>query len=98
MNTYTLTNTHFSFSIEALREYYPAAHISRISPTPLLLTVADKDTICPTDLALEAYSRALEPKQLHLFNGGHFEAYSGSKFERISKVQVEFLREHLCSQ
>ncbi|KAG9555689.1 Esterase/lipase, partial [Aureobasidium melanogenum] len=84
-------------SIEAFREYLPSAHIQHISPTPLLMTVADNDVLTPTDLALEAYGRALEPKRLHLLPGGHFEAYSGPNFEKNARVQTEFLQTYLCS-
>ncbi|KAI4717938.1 DltD N-terminal domain protein [Aureobasidium sp. EXF-10727] len=84
-------------SIEAFREYMPAAHIHHISPTPLLMTVAENDVLTPTDLSLEAYSRALEPKQPHILPGGHFEAYSGSNFERNVEVQADFLKKYLCS-
>jgi fermentation-respiration switch protein FrsA (DUF1100 family) len=37
--------------------------------------VAAGDHLIPTDLALETYKRALEPKRLVLFAGGHFDAY-----------------------
>lgn len=82
--------------MEALREYNPSAHIHHISPTPLLMTVAENDVLTPTDLALEAYSRALEPKQLHIIPGGHFGAYAGPNFEKNVGVQTEFLRKTLC--
>ncbi|KPI35574.1 putative 31.7 kDa protein in traX-finO intergenic region [Cyphellophora attinorum] len=84
-------------SIEAFREYNPSAHIHHISPTPLLMTVAENDVLTPTDLAIEAYSRAREPKQLNLLPGGHFDGYSGPNFERNAGTQVEFLRKWLCS-
>ena len=61
------------------------------------MTVAENDVLTPTDIALDAYSRALEPKRLHILPGGHFDAYSGPRFEKNSRVQTEFLREHLCS-
>ncbi|KAJ5605997.1 Esterase/lipase [Penicillium lagena] len=83
-------------SIEALREYSPSAHISHISPTPLLMTVARNDVITPTDLALEAYSCALEPKKLHVLPGGHYDAYSGPNFDQNVSLQAQFLQEHLC--
>lgn len=92
-----LVNQIILYSIEAFREYLPSAHIQHISPTPLLMTVADNDVLTPTDLALEAYSRALEPKRLHLLPGGHFEAYSGANFEKNAGVQTEFLKTYLCS-
>ncbi|TVY80262.1 Polyketide transferase [Lachnellula suecica] len=84
-------------TIEALREYNPSSHIHHVSPTPLLMTVATNDVLTPTDLALKAYSRALEPKQLNLIPGGHFDGYSGFTFEDSVKVQVAFLKKWLCS-
>jgi fermentation-respiration switch protein FrsA (DUF1100 family) len=82
-------------SVEALREYYPSAHIHRISPVPLLMTVAINDVLSPTDSALEAFSRALEPKTLQMLTGGHFDAYSGSNFDRNAAFQAKFLKDHL---
>lgn len=84
-------------SLEAIREYNPSAHIHHISPTPLLLTVAARDVVTPADVTLEAYARALEPKQLNLLPGGHFEGYSGHQFEKNAGVQAEFLKTHLLS-
>jgi fermentation-respiration switch protein FrsA (DUF1100 family) len=84
-------------SIEAFREYEPAAHITHISPTPLLMTVAQNDDLTPPDLALKAYGRALEPKELHILKGGHFDGYSGPFFETNAGRQVEFLKKTLCA-
>lgn len=88
--------TDIGCSIEAFREYDPSFHIHHISPTPLLMTVAENDTLTPTDLALKAFSRALEPKTLHIIPGGHFDGYSGSNFELNAGNQAEFLRKTLC--
>jgi hypothetical protein len=33
------------------------------------------DTTAPTDLALDAYERALEPKSLVILEGGHYAPY-----------------------
>ncbi|MGC3736895.1 acetylxylan esterase, partial [Pseudomonas aeruginosa] len=46
-------------------------HMARISPTPLLMIVDDRDLLTPTDLCLEAYLRALPPKRLLMLAGGH---------------------------
>jgi hypothetical protein len=35
------------------------------------MTVAENDVLAPTDLALKAFSRALEPKELHILPGAH---------------------------
>ncbi|RMZ37052.1 hypothetical protein CA14_006298 [Aspergillus flavus] len=45
----------------------------------------------------KAFLRALEPKQLHILPGGHFDGYSGPNFEANAGCQTEFLRKHLCS-
>lgn len=62
-------------SAEMLREFEPGSYIERISPTPLLMIVGNRDTLTATELALQAYERALEPKKLVLFDGGHYDPY-----------------------
>jgi uncharacterized protein len=62
-------------SVEMAREYEPAAYIARVSPTPLLLVAVTDDTLTGTDLTLEAYERARQPKHLVLIPGGHFVPY-----------------------
>jgi fermentation-respiration switch protein FrsA (DUF1100 family) len=51
-------------STRAARMYEPGIWVPRVSPTPLLMVVGLSDTVTPTDLALAAYERALEPKKL----------------------------------
>jgi hypothetical protein len=48
----------------------------------------------PTDLALEAYQRAREPKKLVLLPGGHFDAYV-QDFETASGAARDWFLEHL---
>ncbi len=61
------------------------------------MTVAANDTLTPVDLALKAYAKALEPKELHVLPGGHFGGYSGPNFEKNAGCQVEFLKKTLCA-
>lgn len=75
-------------------EYEPGAHVERISPTPLLMIVASEDTITPTDLALAAYQRALEPKKLVILPGDHFVPYV-REFETAASAATAWFREHL---
>ena len=82
------------WSTRAARMYEPGAWISRVSPTPLLLVVADHDAITLTDLALAAYERALEPKNLALLSGGHFDPYL-SRFGESSAAARDWFRRHL---
>ena len=81
-------------STRAARMYEPGTWISRVSPTPLLMVVAMRDTITVTDLALAAYERALQPKRLAIIAGGHFDSYL-SQFEPSSTAALEWFREHL---
>ena len=84
-------------SVELLRANDPSHMIHRISPTPLLMTVALNDTLVPTDIPLESYARAREPKALNIVPGGHFYAYSGEDFLPNITKQVDFLRDTMCA-
>src|SRR5690349_2867442 len=82
-------------STRAARMYEPGAWIARVSPTPLLMIVALQDAITLTDLELEAYERALEPKRLVTIPGGHFDPYT-TRFNQSSEAALEWFKEHLA--
>lgn len=81
-------------STRMARMYEPGLFIQRVSPTPLLMIVAETDFLTVTDVALEAYEEALEPKKLVLIPGGHFDPYS-DQFERAGGGALDWFREHL---
>ncbi|WP_028602789.1 alpha/beta hydrolase [Ottowia thiooxydans] len=81
-------------SLEMGWENEPAINIARISPTPLLMIVADEDEATPSDLALGAYSQALEPKKLLIVKGGHFSPYK-LHFSITSGAALEWFQQHL---
>lgn len=81
-------------STRAARMYEPGHWIARVSPTPLLMVAATRDTITLTDLELAAYERALQPKRLVTLEGGHFDPYLGG-FKVSSMAAVEWFRQHL---
>ncbi|ARF17621.1 alpha/beta hydrolase [Sporosarcina ureae] len=83
-------------SIELSRSYNPGNFISLISPTPLLLLVAGDDTITPTDLAVNAFEDAKEPKRLKIIDGHHFTPYL-EKFEVYSNEAITWFKEHLST-
>jgi fermentation-respiration switch protein FrsA (DUF1100 family) len=86
-------------SMEAFLEYDPAGSIHLISPTPLLMVVAEKDTLTPTDMAIAAYERALEPKKLVILEGGkHFDAYTGPGLSQSAPPAVEWFERHLMGR
>jgi uncharacterized protein len=82
-------------SMEAFLQYNPAASIHLISPTPLLLIVAGSDTLTPTDLAVAAYERALEPKALVIMDGKHFDAYTEPGLSQSAPPAIEWFEQHL---
>jgi len=81
-------------SLELASEYEPGMVIDRIGPTPLLMIVADKDDVTPTDLALAAYNRATEPKRLRIIAGGHFAPYL-AQFEAASSTALAWFTAYL---
>ncbi|AEW99578.1 alpha/beta hydrolase [Streptantibioticus cattleyicolor] len=81
-------------STRAARMYEPGVWVPRVSPTPLLMVVARDDTVTLTDLALEAYEKAREPKRLALIPGGHFDPYT-TEFDKASTAALDWFREHL---
>lgn len=82
-------------SIELIGEYDPSSHISRVSPTPLLMIVARYDVTAPAELAFAAYEQAREPKQILVTDGGHFSVYDGPRFEQCSTAARDHFRIHL---
>lgn len=82
-------------TMEAFLEYNPSSAIELISPTPLLMVVADNDTLTPTDLAIEAFEKAREPKKLVIIPGGHFDAYTEPGLSHSLPPQLDWFKEHL---
>ncbi len=82
-------------SVEMFLEYEPGTYISRVSPTPLLMVVAAGDILTVSDLAIDAYENAREPKKLVILPGGHFGAYTGPDFELSSGAARAWLVQHL---
>src|SRR3954463_8672737 len=81
-------------SIELFWEYEPGTYLPWISPTPLLMVVAQGDHLTVSDLAIAAFERAREPKKLELLAGGHFDAYVAD-FERSSAAARDWFAQHL---
>jgi fermentation-respiration switch protein FrsA (DUF1100 family) len=84
-------------SVEMFWEYEPGTYLPWVSPTPLLLVVAAGDHLTVSDLALDAFERAREPKRLELLPGAHFDAYVAD-FERSSGAARDWFLEHLHAE
>jgi fermentation-respiration switch protein FrsA (DUF1100 family) len=81
-------------SNRAARMYEPGIWAPRVSPTPLRMIVATHDEITGTDLALDAYENARQPKSVVLIPGGHFDAYV-TNFIASSEAALEWFATNL---
>ena len=81
-------------SLEHLLEYDVMGCMSLIAPAPLLMIVSDKDSATPTDLALEAFQLAREPKELMVIRADHYASYL-EDFDRTSAAARDFFVKHL---
>ena len=83
-------------SLEIYTEYLPTASIELISPTPLMMVLAEKDSLIPVELARATFDRAGDPKELHTFPCGHFEVYEIEPwFSRAANSMVEWYAKYL---
>jgi fermentation-respiration switch protein FrsA (DUF1100 family) len=82
-------------SLELRLEYEVGPYINRVSPIPLLMIVADNDTITPTDISLRAFERALQPKKLVIIRGDHYHPYLEA-FDQSCEAARDWLTLHLC--
>lgn len=83
-------------SVQWLFEFDINPYVERISPTPLLMIVAEDDISTPTDLAIRAYHRALEPKKLMIVAGDHYGSYLES-FDETSAAARDWFVEYLVA-
>jgi hypothetical protein len=82
-------------SVEKMMEYQPGANIHLISPTPLLMVISNRDATAPSDMALSAYNRALEPKALILTKGTHWAGENDQEDAKLTGPVVEWFTQQL---
>lgn len=77
--------------------FNPFALIPRVSPTPAMIVVAEKDIVSPAKLQKTlVYDALKEPKNLLVVPGkGHLNVLSGDNFDQVLGAQVTYLREVL---
>jgi fermentation-respiration switch protein FrsA (DUF1100 family) len=81
-------------SLELYAEYEPGAYIDRVSPTPLMMILADHDTVTPTEAARQAFARVDGPKELVLLPGGHYDLY-GDQLAPAARKAAAWFVQHL---
>ena len=83
-------------SLENYIEYVPTASIELISPTPLLMVLAEQDSLIPVELARAAFDRAGAPKELQVYPCRHFDVYETEPwFSKAVSSMVGWYTEHL---
>jgi uncharacterized protein len=82
--------------VEMLGEYEPGTYLPYISPTPLLLLVAEGDHLTPSEFAIAAFETARQPKELIIMPGGHFDAYTAG-FAASSQPARDWFVRHLTA-
>jgi len=89
-------NAIAAHSLDRIVPYDPGAYVEDISPTPLLMILADNDTTAPIDIARGVYDRVDQPKQLVEFVGGHYDVYDNDAvIQQCVTATVAFLQNHL---
>lgn len=76
--------------------YRPGLQADRL-PCPILVQVADRDTVAPAKAAQDAVWRATGRGEMRTYPIEHFDVYTGEPFERAVADQLHFLRRHLAS-
>lgn len=76
-----------------LMTYRPVTEVSRIG-CPVLMVVSPTDTLIPFSASRRAAER-IRDCRLELIEGGHFDPYLGECFERVVRMECDFLREKL---
>src|SRR5207253_2186959 len=74
--------------------YRPGLQADRL-PCPILVQVADRDSVAPVKAARDAVWRATGGGEMRTYPIGHFDVYVGEPFERAIADQLHFLRRHL---
>ncbi len=92
----TFHNAIAAHSLDRIVAYDPGAFVEDISPTPLLVILADHDTTTPSNVALAVFERAGEPKQVMEFIGGHYDVYDNDMVkQQCITTTTAFLQTHL---
>lgn len=81
-------------SLDLVRTYEPHSFVKAVSPTPLLMIVADEDATNPVEWQLETFASAGEPKELLRLPCGHYGAYTDRQPE-AAEAAAEWFREYL---
>jgi len=74
--------------------YRPGMQADRL-PCPILVQIADRDSVAPPRAAQDAAWRATGRGEVRTYPIGHFDIYTGQPFEQAIADQLHFLRRHV---
>lgn len=74
--------------------YRPGAAAARIN-CPVLIVAAENDSLIPVE-AVERTARKIKKVKYVSLPVGHFDVYTGDVFDYVSRLQGDFLRQHLA--
>jgi uncharacterized protein len=77
--------------------YRPGLQADRLS-CPILIQIADRDSVAPVKAAQDAAWRAPGRAEVRTYPVGHFDVYVGDAFERSVSDQLYFLRRHIKTE
>jgi hypothetical protein len=84
-------------SLEKFAAYDPTGPIGLISPTPLLMIVAENDHIIPFSLATAAFARAGDPKELLSLPCNHADVYNVEPWlSQSAEAAADWFSTHLA--
>lgn len=75
-------------------DYEPGESMTAVSPAPLLVVMADADTITPSDQIYRAFDRVDATGRLLVVEGGHYDVYTSQR-ERVNAASAAFFAEVL---
>ena len=77
-----------------LAAYRPGRQAGLV-PCPILIQIADRDSVVPVKAAQDAAWLATGRSEVRTYPIGHFDIYAGPPFEQATRDQIHFLRRHL---
>lgn len=77
--------------------YRPGLQADRV-PCPMLVQIADTDSVAPPKAAQDAAWRATGRAEVRTYPIGHFDLYTGAAFERAVADQLHFFSRHLAAR
>ena len=77
--------------------YRPGLQADRL-PCPILVQIADRDSVAPAKAAQDAAWRATGRAEVRTYPICHFDIYTGAPFEQAIGDQLHFLRRHVAAK